>query len=437
MSSTPSRRSRYLLPVLFLAGSLALAACSEENAELPPSEEATPSTVNLLGPEDPATFAPLIEGFEEANEGYSVEYTQVPFDQLNSTLQQRLGAEDATIDVYAVDQPRVDQLAAQGFLVDLSDLASEAEAAMSPTMYDVNVIDDQMWAISIWDSTQLMFYNADALERAGVESPSADPDERWTWEETVAAAEEVQAAGMTEWGLILEQIEYYYQLQPLMESLGGGSGVIGADALTPDITNGQWVAAMQWYQDLFDDGLAPRGVGSFETSPIFADGDAAFFVGGPWDVGVFADSEVNWGVAAMPSFADGEPATPTGSWSWGINPASENPAAALLFLEYATLNPEGNLLSAEATTIIPANAEAAAEYMPGLEELGGDRSAGVADLVSYELENTAVARPLTVGYVQFEEIMNTAFADIRNGSDVEERLAQATTQLEDAWGQLR
>ncbi|UFU05433.1 sugar ABC transporter substrate-binding protein [Ruania halotolerans] len=435
--SPRSPRSRLAAAAAVLtSGALALAACSDESPT-PSADEATPSAINLLGPEDPATFAPLIEGFEAEHDGYSVEYTQVPFDQLNSTLQQRLGAEDSTIDVYTVDQPRVAQLAAQGYLVDLTDLADEAQEVMSPTMYDVNVIGEEMWAASIWDSTQLMFYNVDALTAAGVEPPSSDPAERWTWEETVAAAEQVQAAGETEWGLILEQIEYYYQLQPLMASLGGGSGITGEDALTPDITNDAWVEAMTWYGDLFADGLAPRGVGSFETSPIFADGESAFFVGGPWDVGVFSESETNWAVAPMPYFDGGEQVTPTGSWSWGINPASQNQAAALLFLEYATLNPEGNLLSTEATTIIPANAEAAAEYLPQLEELAGDRSAGVADLITYELENTAFARPLTVGYVQFEEVMNTAFADIRNGSDPAERLAEATSQLEDAWSQLR
>ena len=78
-----------------------------------------------------------------------------------------------------------------------------------------------------------------------------------------------------------------------------------------------------------------------------------------------------------------------------------------------------------------------AEYLPQLEALGGENSAGAADLITYEISNTAVARPVTVGYVQFESLINKAFADIRNGADVTERLAQAQTQIEDAWSQLR
>lgn len=42
-----------------------------------------------------------------------------------------------------------------------------------------------------------------------------------------------------------------------------------------------------------------------------------------------------------------------------------------------------------------------------------------------------------MGYVQFESLINSAFADIRNGADVTERLTQAQAQIEDAWSQLQ
>lgn len=438
---------RVISAVVALAAASALAACSSGGAPGAdgttgaggPSDgpsQAVSGTVNLLGPEDPTTFEPVIAAFEAKYPGTTVSYSQVPFDQLNSTLEQRLGAKDQTIDVYTVDQPRVAQLAAKGFLEDLSDLADRAKAATTSAQYEVNVFRDTLWALPIWNSTQLMFVNDDALAAAGVEPPSADPEQRWTWEQTVEAAKKAQAAGTT-WGLLLEQTEYYYQLQPLMESLGGGSGITGDDMLTPAVTTDGWQQAMTWYHSLFADDLSPRGVGSFETSPLFAQGDVAFFVGGPWDVGVFADSPVDWTVAPMPYFEGGSKATPTGSWSWGVNPASPNKAAARAFLEFAALDPAGNLATTETQTIIPANSEAEAQYLPRLEQLAGAKSAGVADLVTYETATTAVARPVSVGYVQFEEVMNKAFGDIRNGSDPKARLEQATTQLTEAWDVLR
>lgn len=71
------------------------------------SSDGGSGTVQFLGPEDPATFAPVIEAFEAEHPEITIEYTQVPFDQYSNTLQQRLSAKDDTIDVYAVDQPNL------------------------------------------------------------------------------------------------------------------------------------------------------------------------------------------------------------------------------------------------------------------------------------------------------------------------------------------
>ncbi|WP_309105195.1 sugar ABC transporter substrate-binding protein [Microbacterium sp.] len=415
---------------------LTLSGCAGSDGGGTDSAEAT-GTVQFLGPEDPDTFAPVIAAFEKAHPDITIEYAQVPFDQYASTLQQRLSAKDDTIDVFAVDQPNLAQIAAQGFLEDLSDLKEEAKAATSQAQYDINIYDDKMYALSIWNSTQMLFYNKDMLAAAGIEAPPADPAARWTWEQTAEAGRAAQAAG-AEWGLLLEQVEAYYQLQPLVESAGGGAGITGSDMLELDITNDGWRDALSWYADSFESGLSPRGVGGFQTSAVFTDQKVAFFVGGPWDVGGFAENAAfDWGVAPHPYFDGGSEVTPTGSWSWGINTASKNKEAARAFLEFAALDAAGNLATTETTTIIPANTEAAAQYLPTLESLGGANSAGVADLITYEIDNTAVARPVSVGHVQFESLINKAFADIRNGADVAERLEQAQWQIEDAWSQLQ
>ncbi|WP_196810900.1 sugar ABC transporter substrate-binding protein [Arthrobacter sp. 35W] len=423
---------------LLAAGALFLAGCSTSSPNSAPaigSEGSGTGTVNLLGSEDPTTFAPVIAAFKTKNPDITVKYAQVPFDQLNPTLQQRLGAKDDTIDLYTVDQPRLSQLAAQGFLEDLSTLKEQTKAAVPDAQYSVNLYQDKLWALPVWNSTQLMFFNKKSLDAAGIAYPSIDPAQRMTWEQIAKDGKAAQAAG-TQFGLLLEQVEAYYQLQPLAESLGGGSGITGDKMLTTDITNTGWEKAMQWYSDTFSSGLSPRGVGGFQTSPLFTSGKVAYFVGGPWDIGNFAKSDIDWGVAPMPYFAGGSQATPTGSWSWGINPASKNKAAAKKFLEFASLDPAGNLATTDATTIIPANTAATAHYLPKLEALGGAKTTGLANLIAHENTQTATPRPVSVGYIQFEELMGKAFADIRNGSPVDERLKQATQQINDAWKQL-
>lgn len=432
------KRTTLAATSLLAAGAIFLAGCSTSAPNSVPAQGSDGSgtgTVNFLGPEDPATFAPVIKAFKAKNPDITINYSQIPFDQLNPTLQQRLGAKDETIDIYTVDQPRLSQLAAQGFLEDLSSLKDQTKAAVPDAQFSVNLYQDKLWALPVWNSTQLLFFNKTALDAAGVQYPSVDPSQRKTWEQIVSDAKAAQAAG-TEFGLLLEQVEAYYQLQPLAESAGGGSGITGDDKLTVDVTNDGWKKAMKWYSDTFASGLSPRGVGGFQTSPLFTSGKVAYFVGGPWDVGNFSKTNINWGVAPMPYFEGGSKATPTGSWSWGINPASKNKAAAKKFLEFASLDPAGNLATTEASTIIPANSAATEQYLPKLEALGGDKAQGLAKLIAHENTETATPRPVTVGYIQFEEIMGKAFADIRNGSPVDERLKQAAQQITDAWKQL-
>ena len=393
--------------------------------------------ITVVGSDDAKAYQPVIDAFEVKNPGIKVEYSQVPFESFNATLQQRLSAKDKTIDVYTVDQPRVAQLAAKGFLVDLSDLADQLQPVTSKASFDANHFRGKLWSLPMWNSSQFLFYNKDVLKQAGITAPTADPANRWTWEQVSEAGRTAQAKAGTKYGLFLEQPEAYYQLQPLMESLGGGSGITGDDMLTPAITTEGWKKALTWYGETFASGLSPRGIGGFQTGPVFSDGDVAFFVGGPWDIGNFAQSKVDWGVAPMPYFEGGKAYTPTGSWSLGINPASENQSMARKFIEFATIDPAGNKATTDTLTIIPANTKAEAEYLPGLEKLAGERSAGIADLIAYESANTALPRPVSVGYIQFEEVLGKAFADIRNGADATQRLDEATAQLIDAWKSIK
>ncbi|WP_344155266.1 sugar ABC transporter substrate-binding protein [Kribbella yunnanensis] len=393
-------------------------------------------TITFTGTDNAATYAPVIAAFEAKNPGIKVTYTQIPFDQFNATMQQRLSAKDAGIDVYTVDEPRVSQLAAKGFLVDLGELDSRAKSSFGATAYAVNHFRDKLWSLPMWNSTQFLFYNKAALAKAQVAPPTADPAKRWTWEQVEAAGRKAQQAG-TKYGLFMEQPEAYYQLQPLAESLGGGSGITGDDALTPAVETDGWKKAMQWYGATYASGLSPRGIGGFQTGPVFSTGNAAFFVGGPWDLKIFGSAKFDWGVAPLPYFAGGKPVTPTGSWSLGINPASKQQGMARKFLEFATLDAAGNLATTKTTTIIPANLEAQKQYLPAMDAYSGAHTAGASAITAYEAASTATSRPVSVGYIQFEEVMGKAFADIRNGSEPNARLAEATRQLTDAWKSIK
>ena len=391
--------------------------------------------LSFVGPEQPSAMEPVIAAFQAANPGIVVTYESVPFAQLNDILQTRLGAGDPTPDVFTADQPRIPALASRGFLLDLTEQVGEIDDLVLPSSVEASTVDGRLYALPVSTSTQLLYYNRALLEAAGLTPPLPDPEARLTWEQLAADAQAAQEAG-AEWGVMFDQVSRVYQFLPLPESAGGGNGVAGDDALEPAIANEGWVRAADFYGMLFADGLAPRGVAPEQTPDLFANGEVAYFVGGPWWIPLFAGTEgLDYGVAPHPFFEGGEPVTPTGAWSWGINPNSQHPEEALAFIQFATLEEEGALETASGIAIPPANLAALDRYL-AQESFTTENIAGVGDLIRYELENTAVIRPRTVGFIQFEEIVGQALEDIRNGAPAQATLEGAAQQLEAAWSRL-
>jgi multiple sugar transport system substrate-binding protein len=291
----------------------------------------------------------------------------------------------------------------------------------------------KQYAMPRWTSTQLLYYNKTLLQKANVPAPSSDPTKPITWEQLTTEAKKAKSSG-ARWGFTFEQVDRYYQLQPLPESAGGGSGLSGKGNLTPDVTNAGWNKAMTWYASTFSSGISPRGVAPEQTEPLFAGGNTAFFAGGPWNAPLLDKAKVNYGVAPFPMFSGGKDVSSTGSWSVGISPFSKNQAAAKKFLSYMTIDPNGAWLSSSRN--IPVQNDAFTKYLSSLQTQGAN-GGQLAAIIRNELKKNAVARPTSVGYVDFETIMNKAFADIRNGSSPTGRLQQAAGELKRAFAKYQ
>ncbi|GAA1846411.1 sugar ABC transporter substrate-binding protein [Agromyces salentinus] len=396
-----------------------------------------PVEITMIGADLPEVFAPLIDAFEEENPEITVTYQNVPFDQYNNVLQQRIGGKDAGVDVYLADAGAIGSLATKGFLTDLSEYRDQVEESSLPATVEGNMFDGKLWALPMWTSLQYLYYNKSLLDAAGIAHPSIESDDRATWEDLTTDAKSAQAAG-AEWGLLFDQTDRYYQLQALPESKGGGSGATGDDLLTADVTNDGWIESMKWYGSLFEDGVAPRGVETDQMVQLFAGGKAAYFVGGPWSLTPIleADSKVDYGIAPNPMFDGGTPAMPTGSWNIAISPATDALEASKKFIEFASLDAEGNAISAQEVIIPPTNVDSFSDYITKMDGQDAPNTDGMGELTLSELEDSAVNRPNTPGFTQMQDVLGRAFSDIRNGGDVEETLQKAQDELQGLWDRL-
>jgi len=441
---TRSRTTRLLAATAFVSVSaIVLAGCTGSPGAASPGAAATGSltiptkdptaTVTVLSILDLKTdnMQAVIDAFEKAHPSITIKFQTVPFDSLNSTVDAHIANKTGDPDVYWADQPRISALASRGEALDLTSVFSQYKSSFDPTTYASGVYNNKLYALPIANSTQLLYYNKDLLAKAGLSAPSADVTARMTWEDLTTDATKAKAAG-AEYGLMFGQFDRYYQLECLPVSLGGSVGASGAGNLTPDFTSTAWVKAMDWYGSIFKSGVAPRGVTPEQTDALFLAGKTAYMVEGPWLLQSLQTSKLNWGVAPQPTFAGGKAVTADGSWSLALNPFSKEKEAAAIFMKWMAIDDGGGYIKYRTNPELAATIVGKKTYF-AKDVFASTEGKAAAKIIDYETANTAVNRVSTIGYIEFESILNQAFADIRNGADAKSTLDKASSQLTTAW----
>jgi multiple sugar transport system substrate-binding protein len=434
-----------------LAGAAALAisvviasACSSSGSSGSGSGSSSSGgkvTLNFYGTENAAYYNGDIAAFDKANPNVTIKYHIFPFDSLDDVLTSRLQTHDNSFSLYEVDEPRIPQFASKGWLVPFTspDHATLSKDLLAEQL-DEATYNGKVWALPMETSTQFLYYNKKLLQQAGVTPPSSSPSGRWTWDQLETAAQKVhQKTGKD--GILFEQSNRIYQMQPITDGLGGGPGVTGKDGLTPDVDNAAWIQGMNWYSNLIKTGITPKSETANTTEPEFAAGGAAFFVGGPWDYYPYLHAKgLSFGIAAQPYWSGHAPQTPTDSWALGVNPYGPNQGIAKKFIEYVTLNSQGALIQLQnssggsgGSTSGPGNPPA---NLVALKKYYTLWPAAAGNLIKYELNHTAVHRARSLGWVQFETVMDSTYQSIADGVKPATALANAQSTLKSDFSQI-
>jgi len=379
---------------------------------------------------------PVFAAFTAAHPNITIKYESQPFDQLNNVLQTRLSDASGGIDVFDSDMPRTSAYAARGWLSDITPVFGDLSSQIDKASIDSSSVDGKLLAMPLQTSSQLLYFNKALLTKAGVTPPTADSANTWTWQQVAAAGKKAQAAG-AKWGLVYDQVDRYYQLQPFPESVDGGPGAKGPGNLTPDVNNAKWISSIDWFGKTFADKLSPRGVPAAQTAQEFQNGNTAFFAGGPWWApGFLGQKGLSFGVAPYPYMEGGKPATPSGAWSLGLNPSSKNKEASLIFMNFMGLANGGFTQYVKNIAIPPANTAATAKYY-AQPTFTAPNMAGAAAVLKDQIANTSIVRLKTVGYIEFEDTLTKAFNDVINGTSATDALNKANSDLDAAWQKYR
>lgn len=383
----------------------------------------------------------VISAFEADNPDIKVQLEQFPFNEMFTQIQIRLAAGGPDPDVLSVDVPVTSGYGIRSWLLPLDDAFTDDDKAdWLEAALEAGTYEGQLISAPVSTSTQILFYNKALFDRAGLTPPG--PDDRLTWEEIAELAQQLtfdeDGDGTADiWGFNWEQTTRIYQLGAMAASAGGQT--IGDDGLMVDgvVNSPEWVRAFTYYQQMFTDlKVAPQS----DTIPppdMFRSGNLAMMVAGPWQINQFNNSPLDfeWGVSRHPYFADGVIAVPTGSWHIGVSATSDQPEAAKRFVRWLTTGKGAEIWWRDGSGDFPAQKSVLALFAtePEFEE----GTFAYVRTAAAEASANGVPRAVTVGFLEYEQILQDTFADIRNGTDVKTALDLAVARISSEMGKYR
>jgi multiple sugar transport system substrate-binding protein len=222
-----------------------------------------------------------VERFNGQFEGeYTANYREMPSDtgQYFNQLQTEFQSGQSNIDLIGGDVIWPAQLAAPGYIADLSDRFPEEERQrFLPGPIESNTYDGTIYGVPWFTDAGLLYYRTDLLEEAGLD-PNTPPE---TWEDLKAQAIEVAEATDTQNGFVFQGSNYEGCVVNGVEYIGshGGSILDPDDSSVVTVDSPEAIAGLTTMASMVADGASPQAVANFtetESQEAFLQGNAVF-----------------------------------------------------------------------------------------------------------------------------------------------------------------
>jgi multiple sugar transport system substrate-binding protein len=367
-----------------------------------------------------------VEDFNAMQDQYQINAIQLPEGSYNDQVNSGALAGDLPC-LLDFDGPFLYNYAWSGYLRPIDDYVSEElRNDFLPSIIDQGTYAGHLYSLGTFDSGLGIWGNKAYLEEAGVRIPTGI-DDAWTFDEFNQALDALQALDQVEYAIDFKMnygaTEWFtYGFSPIVQGFGGDL-IDRSDYQSADgVLNGeQAVAAMEWFQSLFENGYAnaqPGGDDDFYGKKITALSYVGHWMWGPHSEGLGDDLVV----MPMPIWPE-KPATGMGSWNWGITTSCENPDGAWAFLEYL-IQPDQILRMTNANGAVPARVSAIEQSE--LYAKGGPLNVFVQQLQG----GWAIPRPATPAYPTITSAFTEAVNNIVAGADVQEELDTAVQKID-------
>jgi multiple sugar transport system substrate-binding protein len=380
-----------------------------------------------------AAFEDLVDAFEAAHDGVSVELNVVPYDQMFSNIDAQLSAGNAP-DVFRVDYGNLGVYSSQNQLLDMSPYFTEDEIAQfTPAMWEAISYDGIPYGVPHQTDVSALLVNTQLLADAGITDLPTTQADAWTWDEFADAAAKLKAS------LPADTYPFVYNWQ-----LGGtprwlswlfqaDGALLGEDGVTPEIDSAAGTEAVDFTKSFYENAWVPPTSsvkGATYADAFFTEESVAMAFAGSFvvpDIDNLADFE--WTALPMPVQDRG--ATDLGGNALVATSASDQPELAAQFLKFMV--DADNMTTFCAATnelptrvdIDPASIDFAVrpDVMPVfVEQAATIEPSDVAQLTSPYLASIAVS---------LQDQLEAAFV---NGQSTADTLANITTGIRQATG---
>jgi multiple sugar transport system substrate-binding protein len=429
----------WILLSALLVFSVLLAACGPgetpapaEEMEAEPEEPAMEEAVTIdiwfhsgKGEERDVLDAQVTD-FNAMQDQYTINAIQLPEGSYNDQVSAGALAGDLPC-LLDFDGPFLYNYAWSGYLRTIDDYVSaDLRDDFLPSIIEQGTYAGNLYSLGTFDSGLAIWGNRAYLEEVGARIPTGI-DDPWDREEFMTILADLQALDQVEYAIDFKMNygagEWFtYGFSPILQSFGGDLIDRSDFQSAEGVLNGpDAVAAMEWFQSLFEDGYAnaePAGDECFYGSKTCALSWVGHWMWGPHSEGLGDDLVL----IPMPILGE-EPVTGMGSWNWGITESCENPDGAWNFLEYL-IQADQILRMTNANGAVPARVSAIND-----SELYGE--GGPLNIFVQQLQGgVAVARPATPAYPVITSAFAEAVNNIVTGADVQGELDEAVSTID-------
>ena len=282
----------------------------------------------------------VFKAFNKEHPNIKIDFVRIPGDDYSQKINQMVAGSTAP-DVMLLYETDLPKFAKAGVISKMDDYLSKSSVIDSddfiPAVKELNDTTDGVYGLPWCYASELLFYNKDMFDKAGLDYPTDD----WTWDDYENAAKALtikKGSKTTQWGT--DALSYGGIWYTLAGEAGDEVVKDGKLALGDGMKK-----ALEFRNKLTnEDKVCPQPEAGSSVSDLFASGQAAMCLNGSWMTSVYKDSDFKWDVATLPKESQEYTSLHTGFYT--VNAKSKNADAAWTFIEFM-MSKEGQTITSK------------------------------------------------------------------------------------------